>query len=598
MIAFLVCGVAEGDDPIDFLTWAESHEVVGQNVDDDKDGVSNFEEYAFGLDPSAPNSVSPYLDLSELGGGEFKYTRRNQNQFPVGVSYSYEYSTSLNGVWFPISEELGEVREDAKEQGEVEVIKVTMPESLSGARKLFVRVVVAPATPGPIREGPSEFWLKIGQSNAVGFGGAGIDFEGLDAPDPRLFEVSRGANKVGFHDAPASGEIMLYRSPAQDSRARVGFGQNFGKTRLGLNLEIEKLVILNLASGSTGFSNNFWNPGDVLYELAVSRANEVLESYPELIFKGILWHQGETDASAGRTQDEYEADLAAMVEGLRAEIYGGERAIFVCGTMKDEYVAQIETKRRAVDLATRNVPNFIPNSAVVECADLDNMPDIVHFTTPAQRIMGERFAQTVEEIDMPMQNSKHLFRVACGEAWDIYGGAVAPELAISYDETRGTVLDTLGTGSSTDATLNSRAYTKALWVKLNSPGTVFSHLISGQGDPTTRHVFARGGFGHEGGLVAPASLSNTISASNGWNHVALTWDGTEFNLYLNGQPDPGNPFFYPGLSAPPSFSAIELGSLDRNPSAAARALMDEVTILPYALSDTGILKKYNREFLD
>ena len=118
----------------DFDDWAASFGISGgPNDDENGDGLTNFFKYAFGLDPNDASSISP-VTAPDVDSGTFTYTRRRQDL--TGLTYSYEYSTTLAG-WNPLIPLLA----DTTDNGDpVETITVTIPASLLEESKFFIRV--------------------------------------------------------------------------------------------------------------------------------------------------------------------------------------------------------------------------------------------------------------------------------------------------------------------------------------------------------------------------------------------------------------------------------------------------------------------------
>lgn len=133
--------VTNGPPSADCATWAASFGLTGlANEDDDHDGISNSDEYAFGLLPNNSASVSPFA--APLGAdGTFSYTRRNPTTFNTALTYHYEYSTSLTpGIWTELTTGFGEA---SNARTTVETITVTLPPALLTEESLFVRVVAS-----------------------------------------------------------------------------------------------------------------------------------------------------------------------------------------------------------------------------------------------------------------------------------------------------------------------------------------------------------------------------------------------------------------------------------------------------------------------
>lgn len=453
-----------------------------------------------------------------------------------------------------------------------------------------------PETYSPAPYSKKELWLKIGQSNAVGTDGGGpIDHYGLDLQHPKVFEYSRGISRAGSYAAPPAGEKMIFRHPSQDDGNGISFGQTFGKERVRLNPEIEELMIINRAIGGTGFSGNRWNPGNDLYTAAVNETIQAMNNHPEYVFKGILWHQGESDA--GQTQAWYEARLLAMVEGIRSEVAaaapGRSEGLFICGTMVETWIAANEAARRPIDLAHRNVANYIPNSAFSDFSDLTDNQDAIHFGTTDLREMGRRYAQDIQPVRYTALPS-HRISIIDGQVVDLYsnGGTVYSPRIVN-DPTRGEVLDSENTGFHTSMLLNNTAYTKSAWVNVQAAPIGYGNLISGQANTglANGHYWGVAGSGQNGSSTAnlPTGLAGNYTIGQ-WTHFTLTWNGSTHTLYVDGV-QAGTVPVTAGL-APPQI--VTLCSLVTLTNSTLDALVDDVVILPYAIDGAGALALYNQ----
>lgn len=82
------------DVTVDYDDWRSQMQVVGNlNDDDDGDGLQNYAEYAFGLNPKSGKSVNPIVEPIHQQTRQFRYQRR-----PIeltGLRYSYWYSLDL-----------------------------------------------------------------------------------------------------------------------------------------------------------------------------------------------------------------------------------------------------------------------------------------------------------------------------------------------------------------------------------------------------------------------------------------------------------------------------------------------------------------------
>ena len=108
----------------------------GPAGDDDKDGLTNRNEYAFGLIPNSGASVNPVTVQLNKSAKTFSYTRRDTSK--TNLSYSVWFSTDLS-AW---TRDTGATEGTPVLTGEVETVQVTLS-TLPGnplPAKLFVQV--------------------------------------------------------------------------------------------------------------------------------------------------------------------------------------------------------------------------------------------------------------------------------------------------------------------------------------------------------------------------------------------------------------------------------------------------------------------------
>ncbi len=293
-----------------------------------------------------------------------------------------------------------------------------------------------------------DVYLLIGQSNMVGFSGDGTRQAypgGLDETDPRIRQLnvskndretiflsqadfqSPSSNVVAPHITTAEDPLHVPLDPSNTSGKNleyIGLGLNFAKRAL-LDTSREVVLVPAAWSGSSfcvneGGPNGQWNAQPVsdpelgntwLFDRAVTRANMALAETGGIL-RGILWHQGESDANE-RCAESYEQNLERLIYQLRltidADRRGGDmrradsNVPFVAGTMSrgnDERgdLSSFPLSKQLVDLAQRGLPGRIPFTGLSNHDDLtpaNGYPcgntTCVHFGAAALREMGNRY---------------------------------------------------------------------------------------------------------------------------------------------------------------------------------------------------------------
>jgi autotransporter-associated beta strand protein len=123
----------------DYDTWKSANGVTGGKTDDDdNDGLSNFDEYAFGLNPVSGGSVNPIVSQLNKASGQFSYNRRLQSK--TGLTYTVRSSTTLaTGGWTNLVKNTGYTESVSAPSGDNETVTITLTPAPTAA-KLFIQV--------------------------------------------------------------------------------------------------------------------------------------------------------------------------------------------------------------------------------------------------------------------------------------------------------------------------------------------------------------------------------------------------------------------------------------------------------------------------
>lgn len=120
----------------DYDDWAASYSLVGgMEDDDDKDGLTNGEEHAFGLIPNDGSSVNPITVPLDRSAGTFTFQCRDQSL--TELSFSVWTSTDLS-VW--TEDETASITPGIPDGNQVQQVAVILTEALLAEPKLFVQV--------------------------------------------------------------------------------------------------------------------------------------------------------------------------------------------------------------------------------------------------------------------------------------------------------------------------------------------------------------------------------------------------------------------------------------------------------------------------
>ena len=263
-----------------------------------------------------------------------------------------------------------------------------------------------------LKENAYDIIILAGQSNAEGYGRGEVTEEYV--PDNDIIsitpsytstdEVKNGVTvlHVVYNDEPwkisvadvriAKGQIM--------NNLSLTFSEEYKKN--GYLKEERKLLIINAAIGATGFENNYWGLGKMLYNKMTEMVDYALSLNSENRIVAFLWHQGEHDAGHRHSPAVYKAQFKEMLDAFK-ERYGIHEMPIVAGDFVNEWKsANIEKCAPIIDAMKSLIEG--ENGMFVETADLmsnnqkNGDGDTIHFCRESLHILGRRYFSAFKKI--------------------------------------------------------------------------------------------------------------------------------------------------------------------------------------------------------
>ncbi len=226
----------------------------------------------------------------------------------------------------------------------------------------------------------SNLWVFVmaGQSNMAGRGT-------IDSQDKirhnRIFAIN------------SKNDIVLAQEPLhfyEPSRAGLDCGMSFSTEMLKSALDNVSILLIPAAVG--GSSIEQWINDETHREVKLlsnfKRRLQIALKHGTL--KGVLWHQGESDAHKEETIKKYRENMETLFKKFR-EIGKKESLPIVVGKLGSFAVDQGNWDKinQAIEAYSR-VDEFCK---VIETNDLNHKGDQVHFNSEAQRAIGKRYAE-------------------------------------------------------------------------------------------------------------------------------------------------------------------------------------------------------------
>ena len=219
-------------------------------------------------------------------------------------------------------------------------------------------------------------FIMAGQSNMAG---RGIVESEDTVSDKRIFSINK------------DGQIIIAKEPLhfyEPERTGLDCGLSFAKTLITKIPDSISILLIPTAIG--GSSIRQWL-GDSVFrnvKLFSNFSSKVEIAKQNGIIKGILWHQGESDANENNIPVHKER-LHLLFSKFRTEI-GNNALPVLLGEL-----GSFSNNPADFNLINKAIHDYAAedkNSRVISTKDLKDKGDHLHFDSEGQRTMGKRFA--------------------------------------------------------------------------------------------------------------------------------------------------------------------------------------------------------------
>ncbi|RYU96119.1 sialate O-acetylesterase [Emticicia agri] len=221
-------------------------------------------------------------------------------------------------------------------------------------------------------------FLMAGQSNMAG---RGIVEVGDTVTNKRILTIDKD-----YHIIKASEPIHFY----EPNLKGLDCGLSFAETLLEkIDKSIDILIIPTAVGGS---STRQWL-GDSLHRnvrLLTNFRQKIEFAKTKGEIKGILWHQGESDANA-KAIPLYHENLKKLFGIFRR--YAGNYTLPILMGELGTYSKSPDEWNKVNEILRQYVASD-PQAYLISTGDLKHKGDFIHFDSEGQRLMGQRFAET------------------------------------------------------------------------------------------------------------------------------------------------------------------------------------------------------------
>jgi hypothetical protein len=272
-----------------------------------------------------------------------------------------------------------------------------------------------------------DFYILAGQSNMDGEGDVDKLPEGLNRTfgnawiySPNRRDDQQSVDDRGLWEALRPGHGDGYSTDGNRSFHSGKFGPELSfASKLLENRPEHKVLIYKYAKGGSSIHPDAatdwgcWDPeynrGNCInqwthFQYHLHRAIETAErKFGRIMPAGIVWHQGESDASHTRTiAKSYRVKLTVLMNKMREELHNATSPI-VIGQISDSMMGRGKRKNTypfgdVVKTAQRKFTENDDRSAIVAAPEGHKFIDAWHYDSQTYIELGERFANAMKEL--------------------------------------------------------------------------------------------------------------------------------------------------------------------------------------------------------
>jgi len=231
----------------------------------------------------------------------------------------------------------------------------------------------------PAYNGPKEklhIYLLIGQSNMAGR--APFTQEEAGVID-RVYLLNNSDQWE-----PAKNPLNRYSTIRKGlGMQKMNPGYTFSQSMLKDDCNVSIGLIVNAKGGS---SIKQWAKGTKFYDDAIRRTKGAMETG---VLKGVLWHQGESDAK----DSEYLEKLKLFIQNLRSDL-GINDLPFIAGQVNNVPLINEQVAK---------LPDAVESTSFVHSEGLKCM-DRWHFDAKSMKLLGQRYADEMKNVQKKQES--------------------------------------------------------------------------------------------------------------------------------------------------------------------------------------------------